>query len=373
MLDCAPAIEPPDSSAAIFEDAEFNAFALELFNLQYQHNGAYRIFCESRHVTPETLGEWGQIPAVPAAAFKEWDLSCLPEHERTTVFFSSGTTAHRPSRHFHNESSLNVYETSLRKWFRAHFLLAEPHSFATALSLTPTQLQAPNSSLVHMFETLRRDRIASSFAFTGQADIDGAWSLDVAATTGCLETSTAAKEPVLLLGTAFSYVYLLDFLTKRKLSFQLPPGSAILETGGYKGRTRVLPKKELHELMTLWLGVPAPHIICEYGMSELSSQAYDRRLLKRTEQPRTRAGVGSAEFERLFQFPPWVRVQIVSPETGHEVAEGETGLIRVFDLANVYSVMAIQTEDLAVKRAGGFELIGRAELSEPRGCSLMTV
>ena len=95
-------------------------------------------------------------------------------------------------------------------------------------------------------------------------------------------------------------------------------------------------------------------------MSELSSQAYD-------------LSVRSAERRmRSFHFPPWARVQIVSPETGREVAEGETGLIRVFDLANVFSVMAIQTEDLGVRRGGGFELVGRAEFSEPRGCSLMT-
>ena len=80
-----------------------------------------------------------------------------------------------------------------------------------------------------------------------------------------------------------------------------------------------------------------------------------------------------ADASRLFRFPPWARVQIISPETGREVAEGETGLIRVFDLANVFSVMAIQTEDLGVRRGDGFELIGRAELAEPRGCSLNAV
>ena len=75
---------------------------------------------------------------------------------------------------------------------------------------------------------------------------------------------------------------------------------------------------------------------------------------------------------RSFHFPPWARVQIISPETGREVAEGETGLIRIFDLANVFSVAAIQTEDLGIRRGDGFELVGRAQLAEPRGCSLMT-
>src|SRR2546426_7708444 len=100
-------------------------------------------------------------------------------------------------------------------------------------------------------------------------------------------------------------------------------------------------------------------------MSELSSQAYDRTA---DVEPRN-----SKLETRNFSFPPWARAQIISPETGREVSEGETGLIRVFDLANVYSVMAIQTEDLGIRRANGFELLGRAALVEPRGCSLMAI
>ena len=102
-------------------------------------------------------------------------------------------------------------------------------------------------------------------------------------------------------------------------------------------------------------------IVCEYGMSELSSQAYD-------------ATFGPSRFtfhvSRTFRFPPWTRVQIISPESGREVGEGETGLIRVLDLANVYSVMAIQSEDLGIRCGDGFTLAGRAVSAEPRGCSL---
>ena len=122
------------------------------------------------------------------------------------------------------------------------------------------------------------------------------------------------------------------------------------------------PRAELHELITRRLGIPQSHIVCEYGMSELSSQAYDHQI-GTAPDPKQHA--------RTYGFPPWARAQIVSPETGCEVAEGETGLIRVLDLANVYSVMAIQTEDIGIRRGDGFELIGRARLAEPRGCSLM--
>ena len=136
-----------------------------------------------------------------------------------------------------------------------------------------------------------------------------------------------------------------------------------METGGYKNRSRSMPKAELHALITERLGVPRENIICEYGMSELSSQAYD------SASPSSIIHHPSSR----FPFPPWARAQIISPETGREVADGETGLIRVFDLANVFSVVAIQTEDLGIRRGDGFELIGRAQLAEPRGCSLMTL
>ena len=128
-----------------------------------------------------------------------------------------------------------------------------------------------------------------------------------------------------------------------------------METGGYKNRSRTMPKTELHALITERLGVPRENIVCEYGMSELSSQAYDERCDAGAASDRSaRASLTS------FHFPPWARAQIISPETGREVAEGETGLIRIFDLANVFSVAAIQTEDLGVRRGDGFELIGRA-------------
>ena len=129
-----------------------------------------------------------------------------------------------------------------------------------------------------------------------------------------------------------------------------------------------MPKAELHELITKHLGVPKTHIVCEYGMSELSSQAYDHTIADCRLQI---ADCPPTEASRVFRFPSWARAQIVSPETGQPVNEGEVGLIRVFDLANVRSVLALETEDLGVWRGDGLELIGRAALAEPRGCSLM--
>ena len=344
----------------------FNEFALELFALQFKHNPAYRKICEARKLTPQVVEHWTQIPAVPAAAFKELELTSLAPGERTVVFHSSGTTEQKLSRHFHNAESLAVYEASLWTWFEQNIFANSKFKIQNSklVCLTPPPEQAPHSSLVHMFETVRRKLGAVESAFVGKLAEDGVWTLDFNATLAALNDNSKLKtqNPKLLFGTAFSFVHLLDYLVERDLRVGLPAGSRVLETGGYKNRSRSLPKAELHALIAQRLGVPAENILCEYGMSELSSQAYDSEI-----HPPF-----SILHPRVFHFPPWARVQIISPETGREVAEGETGLIRVFDLANIFSVAAIQTEDLGIRRGDGFELVGRAQLAEPRGCSLMT-
>jgi hypothetical protein len=204
-----------------------------------------------------------------------------------------------------------------------------------------------------MFKTIRRKSGASDAGYLDGVTPDGAWTLDMAGVESAIRNSIEAGQPIVILGTAFNFVHLLDNLAARELRFELPPGSRVMETGGYKGRSRELSKPELHALITKRLGVPRPHILCEYGMSELSSQAYD------------------GGESRVFHFPPWCRVQVISPETGREVADGAAGMLRIFDLANAFSVQAVQTEDLAVRRGNGFELIGRVVAAEPRGCSLM--
>ena len=344
---------------------KFSELALELFALQFKHNSAYRKICEARKLTPQRVEHWTQIPAVPTGAFKELELTSIPPEERTAVFHSSGTTEQKPSRHFHSAESLAVYEASLWPQFCANVLpdfKSEISNFKL-LILPPPPVQVPHSSLVHMFETVRQKVGAPETVFLGRLADDGAWTLDFVATLAALAENSKLKiqNPKLILGTAFSFVHLLDYLVERDLRVELPAGSRVMETGGYKNRSRTLPKAELHALITEHLGVPSENIICEYGMSELSSQAYDAEI-----HPPS-----SIRHPRVFRFPPWARVQIISPENGREVSEGETGLIRIFDLANVFSVAAIQTEDLGVRRGDGFELIGRAQLAEPRGCSLM--
>ena len=323
-------------------DEQFNRLALSLFSAQFQVVPIYRQFCEARKVRPDAIRHWTQVPALPTSAFKDFEVSSIPAAERTAVFNSSGTTGQKPSRHFHHAKSLAVYEASLLPWFVQNF---HPSSEMKLVFLTPEDV--PGSSLVHMFKTAQRFAGGTGSVFTGRLNTDGSWNLDLTATVAALE----AARPVGILGTAFSFVHLLDHLEAAGKRFALPKGSRVMETGGYKGRSRDVPKPRLHGMISKYLGVAPPDIITEYGMSELGSQAYER------------AGV--------FQFPPWARARVVSPETAEEVGEGESGLLQVFDLANIWSVMAVQTEDLAARRGNGFELLGRAAQSEPRGCSLM--
>lgn len=331
-------------SELIGKEIDFGSMALELFRLQSGSIGPLGSLCQARDIDPAQLGDWRQIPAMPTTMFKEFELSALPPDDRPYFFLSSGTTEQVRSRHFHNDTSMKLYEQSLLAWFAPN--VVGEREFATTISLTPSPELVPNSSLVHMFEQVGFTR------FLGSVEAED-WVVDFEELMRAMEQ---AEGPVLLMGTAFSFVHVLDWMKSNRRELKLPSGSRVMETGGYKGRSRVIPKFELHRKIRIRFGVTEDNVLCEYGMSELSSQAYD-------------TGRGEEEV-RLFRFPPWARALIVSPETGEEVADGEIGLLRIFDLANVWSVMAIQTEDLAVKHGDEFELIGRFPEAEPRGCSL---
>jgi hypothetical protein len=352
------AMSLPMKPPADGEEARFNELALELFAWQFERNPPYRRLCEARGRRPGNVSDPDQIPALPTVAFKEWDVTCLSEDRRETVFHSSGTTAERPGRHFHQADSLALYHASLLPWFRRHFPGCDGRSHF--LSLTPSGARAPHSSLAHMLEFVR-SRVGSLESwFAGDVNSEGAWTLEPEKVVAWLNRNAVLNQPVILAGTAFNFVHLLDWMINRDERVRVPAGSAVMETGGYKGRSRALPKAELHALLGERLGMPAEAIVCEYGMCELSSQAYDHVA-------------GDAGSERVYRFPPWVRATVVSSEDGGEVAEGRAGLLRILDLANVYSVLAVQTEDLVIRQADGFELIGRAENAGAKGCSLLAV
>jgi len=330
------------------EDASFDALARRLFGYQYARNEPYRRFCQSQGVTPETVGHWSAIPPAPAAAFKRFPLSCTPPANAARLFRSSGTTGRAASRHYLSVAALRLYDQSLREGFR-RFVLPDGARLPI-WGLMPPPEAAPESSLSYMLGSLMAADPGRDHRFF--------WSdagPDVPALQAALRALT---EPVILFGTAFAWVLFFDAGGGH---LSLPPGSRLLETGGFKGRSRAVSREELYALFRERLGLPATHCLAEYGMCELCSQFYDATLIDHFQgQPDTPRKVG----------PPWSRTRVIDPRTGREVPPDETGILVHYDLANLNSVLAVATEDLGRRLEEGFELLGRAPGAELRGCSL---
>ncbi len=320
-------------------------------------------------VAPAMVRSLADLPAIPVAAFKQLRLTTVASAEEARIFHSSGTTGHRPSQHVHSECTLAIYRLAIEAWFRrcvlGDFDWAWSHAGLTParrlrfISLTPPSAGAPHSSLAYMVDFLAARFGAENSSFHGRVSRAG-WELDLPTVVRTLQDAAADLRPVVVLGTAFNFVHLLDELATRDEICALPPGSRLMETGGYKGRSREVSKSELHSALCKRLGLPPDRAVTEYGMSELSSQAYD-----------VDCSAAHPTSRRWLRFPPWCFATIVSPETRRPVAPGQPGLLRIADLANVASVLAVQTEDLAIAHADGIELLGRAPAAEPRGCSLL--
>ena len=180
------------------DDRQFGEPALELFALQFAHNAPYRRICEARGLSPKTIEHWTQIPTVPTGAFKQLELSSIPASERTAVFHSSGTTEQRPSRHFHNSESIQLYETSLWRAFERQALADLRFTIYDLRVLTPAPHHTPHSSLVHMFEIIRRKLGASESVFLGDIGHDGVWTLDFKRTLAALNSKPETRNPKLI-------------------------------------------------------------------------------------------------------------------------------------------------------------------------------
>jgi len=334
------------------EDEErFEALALELFAHQFEHCPPYQRFCERRAATPASLGGWRAIPPVPTGAFKELSLRSFPAEQRIHTFRTSGTsTARRGELHL---DTLELYEASLLPSFCRFLLpdLSPELPLATILVLAASPGEVRDSSLSHMFGVAIRELGAEGSRFF----VEGG-KLRSDELLRALEKAPA-RQPLLLCGTAFAFVHLLDTLEQRDARLSLPAAARIMETGGFKGRSRTMPRPALYLALEERLGVPLERIVNQYGMTELGSQFYDT-VLRDPAAPRRKLG------------PPWTRVRIVDPETGQDVPSDGVGTLVVVDLANTGSVLAIQTADLGRRVQDGFEVLGREPGAEARGCSI---
>jgi len=323
------------------DEAKWNELARELFAFQFAQVPAYRRLCLAHGVTPEKLSSWRDIPAVPQQLFKQTMVYAHGSASPAAIYVTSGTTTGQPGRQ--HLLSTDIYRAiSVEGARRAGLLTGE----AELHFLTPSPTEASYSSLSAMFGFWQKAALQTGKRFWIS---DG--HFDFAPLRETLTAQIKARRPIAICGTAFSFVHLIDAWANLP-PLRLPRGSWLLETGGFKGRSREVSKAELYAQMARTFSVRDDAIWNEYGMSELSSQAYARGT------------------KGLHQTPPWARVLVCDPATGREVGLGKQGLARWIDLANTDSVLTLQTLDLAERAPKGFRLIGRLPRTEPRGCSL---
>jgi hypothetical protein len=332
------------------DDASEDAFdqqALKLFAYQYQHNLPFQRFCQQRGRTVRTVNSWRDIPPVPINGFKELTLSCVPVSDAQRTFMTSGTTqGDVKGRHHH--PTLSVYDASMVRNFRQRFMQGREQIRMGILF--PTEALMPNSSLAHYLAlAVREFGTAQSHYLLTQ---DG---LDMAQLLVELDRAQRTAEPYALLGASYSFVHLLDALHRQGKSFVLPQGSRVLDTGGFKGQSRELSMADFYAQLSAVLGIDRSQCINMYGMTELSTQFYDW---------------GNATLPSVKSGPHWIRSRVLDPLSGQEMPPGERGILAHCDLANFNSVTTILTEDVGVAVDAGFLLLGRAQGSAAKGCSL---
>ncbi len=317
----------------ISSPAEFNAVAMEVFRHQYHKNEVYQQFCDHLGKNPETVTETGHIPYLPIQFFKSAKVTS-GSGKAEAVFESSGTTGNSTSRHY--VQRLSVYEQSFRETFR---LFYGDVSNYCVLALLPSYLERKGSSLVYMVADMKA---ASSFPESGF------YLNEFNALEQQLRSLEERKIPTLLIGVSFA---LLDFIEKHPVQLH---HTIVMETGGMKGRRKELVRAELHSLLREGFGLDRIH--SEYGMTELLSQAYSK-------------GDGR------FHCPPWMKVRARDPEDPLSwQSDGRSGGLNITDLANIDSCSFIATQDLGkIYADGSFEVLGRFDNSDIRGCNLMVL
>lgn len=319
-------------------EKDFITEALRLFRWQYAQNPVYKAYCDAIGTHAGTVDTLERIPYLPIRFFKTHCVATTA-FEPEAVFESSGTTGMEPSRHY--VKSLALYEESFMRCFE---LFYGPVGRHTIFGLLPSYLERSGSSLVYMADRLMKasGKGHSRFYLHNTEEMVGWLQLQ----EEILEQPGHAGERNILLGVTFA---LLDLVEKMPMRLK---HTIVMDTGGMKGRRREMIREEVHEQLSRGLGVEAIH--SEYGMTELLSQAYSR-------------GGG------VYRCPPWMKIRVRDDEDPFDVRDKGAGIINVIDLANIYSCAFIATDDAGRLRAdGSFEVLGRVDGSDLRGCSLLT-
>ena len=317
----------------ITSEASFNAAALAVFKHQFEHNSVYRSFCDLLYKHPSEVKRVEQIPFLPIQFFKSHTIVSNIKSADAT-FTSSGTTGSIVSKHF--VSDLEIYKQSFRRGFKSFYGAIEEY---TVLALLPSYLEREGSSLVYM----ANDMITQS----NQPE-SGFYLHDLEALKNTLLKLEAKRQKTLLIGVSYA---LLDLIEAH--SFKLKH-TTVMETGGMKGQRKELVKSELHTILKEGFGVDKIH--SEYGMTELLSQAYSY-------------GNG------VFSTPTWMKILTRDPEDALSIQPiGKSGGVNIIDLANINSCAFIATQDLGkIHSNGTFEILGRFDESDIRGCNLMVL
>lgn len=312
---------------------DFETVALQVFKFQFENNAVYRSFCDLLYRHPSDVKRIEDIPFLPISFFKTHEIISASEEIQET-FTSSGTSGSITSKHY--VTNLLIYEESFLKGFKHFYGNMEEY---TILALLPNYLEREGSSLIYMVNDLikKSNKPESGFYLDNLSELKNK-----------LETLDKQGEKVLLIGVSFALLDLVE-----SYSFKLK-NTIVMETGGMKGRRKELIREELHAILKQ--GFSVQNIHSEYGMTELLSQAYS-------------AGNG------VFKCPKWMQVLTRDTEDALSIQKpGKTGGLNVIDLANINSCSFIATQDLGkINKDGSFEILGRFDHSDIRGCNLMVL
>jgi len=312
---------------------KFEAEALKIFRHQAKNNKVYKQFLNLIKIDPLTINKIEKIPFLPVEFFKSHQILSNKD-QVTRTFSSSGTTGSVQSQHF--VTDLKIYEESFKRGFEYFYGNIEDY---TVLALLPGYLEREGSSLIYMVDQLIKDSRSKDSGF---------YLNELDQLSELLTTLDSGGNKVLLIGVTYALLDLIEDHT-----FKLN-NTIVMETGGMKGKRKELIRSELHKILSDGFGLEDIH--SEYGMTELLSQAYSK-------------GGG------IFQSPPWMKIMIRDTEDPfHHLTYGRTGGINIIDLANINSCSFIATQDLGRKISEEkFEILGRFDHSDIRGCNLMVV